>query len=128
MENMDFLPPTSFSRARLTRSIAYPVTLHIYEKDDLNKRSVKQANKSTLVARGADTQLGFSCVSAPLATNVDLWNLIMFVVYKTCANDYLVQRSPEAWDDRRSIPITFAYILIVETTVFKKINENITLL
>ena len=29
-------------------------------------------HKSTLVARGADTQLGSSCVSAPLATNVDL--------------------------------------------------------
>ena len=29
-----------------------------------------------LVARGADTQLGSSCVSAPLATNVDLWNPI----------------------------------------------------
>ena len=47
--------------------------------DDLNKRSAKHANKSTLVARGADTQLGSSCVSAPLATNVDLWNPITFV-------------------------------------------------
>ena len=45
-------------------------------EDDLNKRSAKHANKSTLVARGADTQLGSSCVSAPLATNVDLWNPI----------------------------------------------------
>ena len=36
---------------------------------DLNKRSAKHA-------RGADTQLGSSCVSAPLATNVDLWNPI----------------------------------------------------
>ena len=27
-------------------------------EDDLNKCSAKQANKSTLVARGADTQLG----------------------------------------------------------------------
>ena len=51
--------------------------IHIYEKDDLNKRSAKHANKSTLVARGADTQLGYSCVSAPLATNVDLWNPII---------------------------------------------------
>ena len=32
--------------------------------DDLNKRSAKHANKSTLVARGADTQLGYSCVSS----------------------------------------------------------------
>ena len=30
---------------------------------DLNKRSAKHANKSTLVARGADTQLDPSCVS-----------------------------------------------------------------
>ena len=29
--------------------------------------------KSTLVARGADTQLDPSCVSAPLAINVDLF-------------------------------------------------------
>ena len=45
-------------------------------EDDLNKRSAKHTNKSTLVARGADTQLGSSCVLAPLATNVDLWNPI----------------------------------------------------
>ena len=44
--------------------------------DDLNKRSAKHTNKSTLVARGADTQLGSSCVLAPLAANVDLWNPI----------------------------------------------------
>ena len=30
-------------------------------------------HKSTLVARGANTQLKPSCVSAPLATNVDLF-------------------------------------------------------
>ena len=46
-----------------------------------NWRWFKQAfnkicKKSTLVARGADTQLWYSCVSAPLATNVDLWNPI----------------------------------------------------
>ena len=41
-------------------------------EDDLNKRSAKHTNKSTLVARGADMELGSSCVSAPLATNVDL--------------------------------------------------------
>ena len=29
-------------------------------------------HKSTLVARGANTQLDLICVSAPLATNVDL--------------------------------------------------------
>ena len=46
-------------------------------EDDLNKRSAKQTNKSTQDARGADTQLGSSCVSAPLATNVDLWKPIM---------------------------------------------------
>ena len=45
-------------------------------EDDLNRGSAKHANKSTLVARGADTQLGPNCVSAPLATNVDLWNPI----------------------------------------------------
>ena len=49
-------------------------------EDDLNMRSAKHVNKSTLVARGADTQLGSSYVSASLVTNVDLWNPI---------NDYL---------------------------------------
>ena len=48
-------------------------------EDDLNKRSAKHAKKSTLVARGVDTQLGSSCVLAPLATNVDLWNPIITV-------------------------------------------------
>ena len=33
-------------------------------------------NKSTFVAEDADTQLGSSCVLAPLATNVDLWKPI----------------------------------------------------
>ena len=60
------------------QSIAYP----IYEKDDLNKRSAKHANKSTLVARGTDTQLVSSCASAPLATNVDLWNPIIGINVK----------------------------------------------
>ena len=32
---------------------------------------------NTLVARGADTQLGSSSVLAPPATNVDLWNPII---------------------------------------------------
>ena len=36
----------------------------------------KHANKYTLAARGADTQLDPSCVSAPLAINMDLWNPI----------------------------------------------------
>ena len=35
------------------------------------------AYKSTLVAGGADTQLGSCCVLAPLATNVDLWKPIV---------------------------------------------------
>ena len=53
-------------------------------EDDLNKRSANHANKSTLVARGADAQLGFICVLAPLATNVNLWNPIMFLWHHFC--------------------------------------------
>ena len=53
---------------------------------DLNKRSGKHANKSTLVAVGADTQLGFSCVPAPLATNVDLWNSIIIMTNNAVLN------------------------------------------
>ena len=44
--------------------------------NEQNMRSAKHTNKSTLVARGADTQVGSSCILAPLATNVDFWNLI----------------------------------------------------
>ena len=47
-------------------------------EDDLDKRLAKHTNKSTLVAKGTDTQLGYSCVLAPLATNVDLWNPVRF--------------------------------------------------
>ena len=47
-----------------------------------DKRSAKHTNKSTLVARGADTQLGSCCVLAPLATKVDLWNLISNTHYQ----------------------------------------------
>ena len=43
-----------------TRLHGVYLTIHIYNKDDLNKRSAKHANKSTLVTRGADTQLGSS--------------------------------------------------------------------
>ena len=46
-------------------------------EDALNKRSAKHANKSTLLARGADTQLHPSCLSAPLTNNVYLWNPIL---------------------------------------------------
>ena len=46
-------------------------------EDDLNKRSAKHTNKSTLVARGANTH---SCILAPLATNVDLWNPIVMQI------------------------------------------------
>ena len=58
--------------------VSLPTRLHGQQliEDNLNKRSAKHANKSTLVAGGADTQLGFSCALAPLATNVDLWKPI----------------------------------------------------
>ena len=52
---------------------------HLIE-DDINKCSAKHAIKSMSVARGADTQLGSSCISTPLATNVDLWNAIAIMV------------------------------------------------
>ena len=47
-------------------------------EDDLDMRLAKHTNKSTLVARGTNTQLGYSCVLAPLASNVELWNSIRF--------------------------------------------------
>ena len=55
------------------------------------KCSAKHANK--LVARGADTQLGSSGVLAPLATNVDVWNLITLQASRTnmteCSRDVI---------------------------------------
>ena len=46
-------------------------------ENNLNKHSGKQANKSTLVAGGAETQLRSQRISAySLATNVDLWKPI----------------------------------------------------
>ena len=42
----------------------------------------KHANKSALIARGADMQLRYSCVLAPLATNEDLWNPVMLCLYE----------------------------------------------
>ena len=54
-------------------SLATPLHGQWLIKDDLNKRSAKHTNKSTLVARGADTQPGSSFVLMPLATNVDVW-------------------------------------------------------
>ena len=47
-------------------------------EDDLSRLSAKHSNKSTLVARGADTQLDPGCVSARLATNVDSRSPILF--------------------------------------------------
>ena len=38
--------------------------------------------KSTLVARGANTQLGLSCVSVPLATNEDLFECFAERLFK----------------------------------------------
>ena len=42
-------------------------------------------HKSTLVARGANTQLDPSCVSAPPASNVDLF-ASSFVLLNACLN------------------------------------------
>ena len=39
----------------------------------LKSRRTMGFYKSTLVARGTDTQLDPSCISVPLATNVDLF-------------------------------------------------------
>ena len=62
--------------------------VHLIE-DDLNKRSAKHVNKSTLVAIGADTQLDHSCVSA---INVDLWNPIgydgnYYILFNLCLHN-----------------------------------------
>ena len=45
-------------------------------------------HKSTLVARGANTQLGPSCVSAPLATNVDLFVCFAERLFKSSPISY----------------------------------------
>ena len=55
-------------------------------EDNLKKRSATHTSRSMLVAIGVDTQLGSSCVSAPLATNVDLWNPIIIMTNNTSLN------------------------------------------
>ena len=45
--------------------------------------------KSTLVARGANTQLYPSCVSAPPATNVDLFACFAERLFKSSSVSYL---------------------------------------
>ena len=44
--------------------------------------------KSTLVARGANTQLDPSCVSAPLVTNVDLFACFAERLFKSSSISY----------------------------------------
>ena len=46
-------------------------------------------HKSTLVARGANTQLDPSCISAPPATNVDLFALFAESLFKSSSINYL---------------------------------------
>ena len=46
-------------------------------------------HKSTLVARGANTQLDPSCLSAPPATNVDLFALFVERLFKSSSISYL---------------------------------------
>ena len=45
-------------------------------------------HKTTLVARGANTQLDPSCVSAPLATNVDLFACFVERLFKSSSISY----------------------------------------
>ena len=64
-------------------------------------------HKSTLVARGANTQLDPSCVSAPPATNVDLFacfaerllklSSISYLPWRRVASDSLYVGMPYAW-------------------------------
>ena len=73
-------------------------------------------DKSTLVARGANTQLGPSCVSAPPATNVDLFACFAERLFKSFSISYLSCRRvasdslyvgvPYAWSiDRTACPM-----------------------
>jgi len=56
-------------------------------EDDLNRCSAKHANKSTLVARCADMLLYPSCISAPLASNMEWWNPILFPSHCLCLSE-----------------------------------------
>ena len=56
------------------------------------KRITMGFHKSTLVARGADTQLAPSCVSAPLATNVDLFAYFVERFLKSSSISYWLCR------------------------------------
>ena len=52
-------------------------------------RNLMGFHKSTLVARGANTQLDPSCVSAPPATEVDLFACFAERLFKSSSISYL---------------------------------------
>ena len=77
-------------------------------------------HKSTLVTRGANTQLDPSCVSAPPATNVDLFacfaerlfksSSISYLPCRRVANDSLYVGMPYVWSiDRTACRICGQY-------------------
>ena len=55
----------------------------------MNSRRVMGFYKSTLVARGANTQLGPNCVSASTATNVDLFACFAKRLFKSSSVSYI---------------------------------------
>ena len=92
------------------------LVVNVYEKDDLNKRSAKYANKSTLVARGANTQLDPSCVSAPPATNVDLFACFAEHLFKSSSISYL----PCTRVASDSMNVGMTYVWSIDITACRK--------
>ena len=66
-------------------------------------------HKSTLVARGANIQLDSGCVSAPPATNVDLFACFAERLFKSSSISYLLSRRVAS--DSLYVGMTYAWSL-----------------
>ena len=72
--------------------------------------------KSTLVARGANTQLDPSCVSAPTATNVDLFACFAERLLKSLSISYLPFRRVTSDSLYVGMPYVWSIDRIAKTT------------
>ena len=76
-------------------------------------------HKSTLVARGANTQLDSSCLSAPLTTNVDLLACFAERLFKSSSISY--------WPCRRvasdSLYVGMPYVWSIDRTACRMCGQ-----
>ena len=77
-------------------------------------------HKSTVVARGANTQLDPSCVSAPPATNVDLFACFSERLFKLSSISYLPCRRVASY----TLYVGMPYALSIDRTACRMFNRQ----